>query len=193
MEALGLALGLIGIGVSIAIAIWQHSKAKTAERHLASVLGSLPNALLDVVKQVLASKPHDDGGSQSPEIEDRRFQAHYADLDGDGEDELLLEVDTGAYASVLLVYGVQSWELKKLGELYSTTIGGFEVGDLDGDGRIEVRTNEIARRPDLPYVAGLRDEVVYRFQKGEFVELSRKECFTEEEMKERQAAFASDA
>lgn len=193
MEALGLALGLIGIGLSIAIAIWQHSKAKTAERHLASVLDSLPNALLDVVKQVLASKPHDDGGNQNPEGEHRRFQAHYADLDGDGVDELLLEVDTGAYASVLLVYGVQSWELKKLGELYSTTIGGFEVGDLDGDGRIEVRTNEIARRPDLPYVAGLRDVVVYRFKKGEFVELSRKECFTEEEMKERQAAFASCA
>ena len=109
MEALGLALGLIGIGVSIAIAIWQHSKAKTAERHLASVLASLPNALLDVVKQVLASKPHDDGGNQNPEVEHRRFQAHYADLDGDGADELLLEVDTGAYASALLVYGVQSW------------------------------------------------------------------------------------
>jgi hypothetical protein len=74
-------------------------------------------------------------------------------------------------------------------ELYSTTMRGFEVADVDGDGRIEVRTDEIARRPDLLYVAGLRDEVVYRFENGAFVEVKRRERFTEQEIQERRAQF----
>jgi hypothetical protein len=193
MELLGLALGLLGIGMSIAIAMWQHSKARSAEQHLASVLASLPEALLDGVGKVIASRMQAGGGDHKSDDSHRTFRSRYADLDGDGEDELLVEMNTGAYASILLVYGMQSWEFKKLGELYSTILGGFEIADLDGDGRIEIRTDEIAQRPGLPYVAGLRDEVVYRFQNGTFVEVSRKECFSEEEMRERQAGFASDA
>lgn len=193
MEALSLALGIIGLVASIGIAIWQHSKAEAAEAHLASVLASLPNALSDVVKEVLEpTLLGEEGFSQDSADQYRRFRAHYADLDGDGEDELLIEIDTGAYASILMVYAVRSWELTKIGEVYSTVIGGFEIGDIDGDGRIEVRTNEIAARPNLPYVAGLRDEVVYRFKNGTFVEVSRRECFTEDEMRERQAQFASE-
>jgi len=196
MEMIGIALGIFGIVVSIAIAIWQHSKAKSAERHLASVLVSLPDALLAGVGRVIAKRFPDYGlGGDTPlEGTSRRpFQTSYADIDGDGEDELLVEMSTGAYASILLVYGLQSWEFKKLGELFSTTMGGFEVSEVDGDGRVEIKTDEIARRPGLPYVAGLRDEVVYRFQNGAFVEVSRKECFTEDEMRERQAMFDRDA
>ena len=193
MELLGLALGLIGIAVSIAIALWQHSKAKSAEKHLASVLASLPKALLEGVGKVFASRMLAEGIDPKADDSYRQFRARYADIDGDGQDELLVELNSGAYASVLFVYGLQSWELKKIGELYSTNIGGFEISDLDGDGRLEIRTVEIAQRPELPYVAGLRDEVVYRFLNGRFVELSRRECFSEEEMRERQAGFASDA
>ncbi len=134
------------------------------------------------------------GGDNTPlEGASRRlFQTSYADIDGDGEDELLVEMGTGAHGSILLVYGRQSWEFKKLGELFSTTMGGFEVSDVDGDGRVEIKAYEIARRPGLPYVAGLHDEVVHRFQNGAFVEVSRKECFTEGEMQERQSMFKRD-
>ncbi|MGE3348754.1 MAG: FG-GAP repeat domain-containing protein [Ramlibacter sp.] len=192
MELMGLALGLLGIFLSIAIAIWQHSKAKSAEQHLASVLSSLPEVLLEGIGKAITSRAQTGGEKYVPDDSHRMFRARYADVDGDGEDELLVEMNTGAYASVLLVYGLRSWEFKKIGELYSTVTGGFEIADFDGDGRLEVRTDEIAHRPGLPYVAGLRDEVVYRLQDGTFVELSRKECFSEEEMRERQAGFASD-
>jgi hypothetical protein len=141
------------------------------------------------VAQALASRTRQSEATSSEVEPYPGFHTSYADIDGDGNTELLVQMPTGAYGSVLLVYGMKDWEFQKLGELYSTTIGGFEVADIDGDGRLEGRTDEIAKRPDLPYVAGLRDQVTHRFDSGSFFEVDRVEHWTEEEMQKLKREF----
>lgn len=58
----------------------------------------------------------------------------------------------------------------KLAALGSGTPAGFSIGDLDGDGRIEVAT--IQPHGNDPYVAGTRDEVLYRWEGEAFVEVA---------------------
>ena len=189
MEIIGLILGILGILVTVAIAYWQHEKAKLAEARLESLAANLPGTLLAGVQQVLASQAPagvagDDGWvlpgnqtAQSPWLKTR-----YADLDGDGTDELLIEAISGAHSSVLLVYGMRSWEFEKLAELNSTTINGFDIQDFDNDGRLEVETVEIAGRLGLPYVFGLRDRVTHRLVGSTFQEIARVEGWDESDL-----------
>lgn len=58
----------------------------------------------------------------------------------------------------------------KLTEFSSGTPAGFTVGDLDGDGQIEIAT--VQPHNDHPYASGIRDEVLYRWNGDEFVEIA---------------------
>jgi type II secretory pathway pseudopilin PulG len=189
MELVGLILGILGIAVTIAIAYWQHKKAEIAEARLESLAAHLPGTLLDGVQQVLASQvaagtDSDDGwvlpGSGS--ADSPWLKTRYADLNGDGTDELLIEAISGPHSSVLLVYGLRNWEFEKLAELHSTTINGFHLQRSDNDGRLEVETVEIAKPPGLPYVFGLRDKVTYRLVGNAFEEFARVEGWDETDL-----------
>ena len=55
MEVVGLILGILGIAVTIAIAYWQHEKAKLAEARLDALAANLPGTLLAGGQEVLAN------------------------------------------------------------------------------------------------------------------------------------------
>ena len=190
MELIGLILGVVGIAISLAVAYWEHQKAKRAEARLEALAANLPETLLAGVRDALSShnmantneqdrwSPPGNGTDQSPSLRSR-----YADLNGDGRDEVLIEVISGAHSSTLMVYGLDHWEFKKLAELHSTTMNGFDIQDSDGDGFLEVETVEIARRPDLPYVFGLRDRVTHKLVGDTFEEVGRVEGWDESDLK----------
>lgn len=182
-------LSILGIGISVVIAYWEHRKAKRAEAHLEALATKLPETLLSGVRKVLSDQALEGGANsdgwslpgtkaeQSPWLRTR-----YADIDSDGTDELLIEVTAGAHSSALLVYAVKNWEFKKLAELNSTTMNGFDVQDSDGDGRLEVETVEVAKRPGLPHVFGLRDRVTHRLVGNKFEEVSRTEGWDQSDL-----------
>lgn len=176
-----LALSILGIVISLAIAWTEHMKAKRAEARLEAIATTLPEKLLSGVRAALNDQfrqGSDDEGWSTPAKKTEKspwLQTRYADLNADGQDELLISMPSGAHASILLVYGFASWEFEKIAELTSTTPHGFEIEDEDGDGKLRIATVEIAKRPELPYVFGLRDRVTYSLVNNEFVEVSRVE------------------
>jgi hypothetical protein len=105
--------------------------------------------------------------------EDRPFAVTLADINNDGRDELLVASPWGPHSSMLRVFGLSDDEPMSFGllmELSSGTPAGFTVGDLDGDGAIEVAT--IQPSEDHPYAVGIRDEVLYRWNGTELAELA---------------------
>ncbi len=188
MEILGIVLGVLSIAVTIAIAVWQHGKAKAAERHFEDVTKQLPQTLMDGITGVLQRPPANQGSSREWSVPGERrdgspwVQTRYADVNNDGHDELLVEVIAGPHSTALLVYGLVAWEFQKIAELYSSTVHGFDVVDSDSDGQLAVETIEVAKRPGLPYVCGLRDRVTHKLVDGTFVETGRVEGWDESDI-----------
>jgi hypothetical protein len=180
---------IIGIVISIAIAIWEHHKAKLAEKHFENLVKTLPQTLIngvaDAIKVNSDNNPNISEWSipGSKSEESPWIQTRFADINGDGTDELLVEMISGPHHNCLLVYGRVEWEFEKIAELYSTTGFGFNIVDLDNDGVLEVETIEIAERPNLPYVFGLRDRVIHKLIKNEFVEVGRIEGWDDSDVR----------
>ena len=112
----------------------------------------------------------------------RYSTVHYEDINRDGITELLVEHPVGAHARVLKVFG---WidqpvlpEFGLIGEMNCGLGGPFTVGDLDGDGVIEVALVEVDWSKDGAFTAGgPYIELLYRWDEGsdKFVEVGRKE------------------
>ena len=184
-----LALSILGIAISLAIAWSEHRKAKRAEARLEALAANLPETLLKGVREVLAkvSATGDPASSEWAEPGTKAdsspwIRTKYADLDGDGTDELLVEVTSGPHSTTLLVYQLRDWNFSKLAELSSTTINGFDIQDSDGGGVLEVETIEVAKRPELPYAFGLRDRVTHRLIEGQFMEVARVEGWDDDDV-----------
>ena len=118
-------------------------------------------------------KPH----VEATESSELRFAAvQYADMDHDGETELLIQHYYGAHGSMLRIYGWTGFDFDQKGQLQTSAPAGFTVGDIDGDGRIEVATVQgDYDRPDpdnpghtLPYAAGAQVEQLWRIEAGEW-------------------------
>ena len=184
-----LVLSILGIALSLAVAYWEHRKAKRAEARLESLAETLPDKLLSGVRDALTQHAlpavaEADGWSTPGAKSDQSpwLRTRYADLDGDGRDELLVEVTSGPHSTTLLVYQVKNWEFDKLAELHSSTINGFDIVDSPDSVGKRVETVEVAKRPELPYVYGLRDRVAYRLVGGTFEEVGRAEGWDDDDL-----------
>jgi hypothetical protein len=177
-------LGIIGIVLSLAIAWWEHHKAKKAEVQFNKAVDELPSKLIADLSRMIA--PPSEKASQSADSDGPTgLTTRYADLNGDGTPELLVEYISGPHSSALQVFGLQLWDFKLIAELFIDTPFGFDLEDIDGDGVLEVSVVETARDTGLPYVMGLRDRVGYKLVDGEFKEISRVRGYTDEDLAER--------
>jgi hypothetical protein len=170
-------LELVGIALSLGIAGWEHQRARRAERKLDATLGDLPRQLATQISsyQKRLEPPASEHGSSL-------ILSSYADLDGDGTDELLVEFPAGAHGSALAVFGFRNFNLELIGELGVGTPSGFWVEDFDNDGRLEVGTAEADYSFGLPYVLAPRYTIWYRLTDKGFVQVGENRSYSEEEL-----------
>jgi hypothetical protein len=174
-------LTLTGMFLAIAIAIWQYLEASKAKSELKSFFKSLPDELVKSVQSYLSEVVRGEDGLAEIVSQDFQFSAKYADLDGDGQDELLIQMPYGAHGSQVKVFGLRDWEFKLIAELEVSAPSDFSVRDIDHDGRLEVTAIDVADT-DFPYVSGFRDEVTFRLENDKFLELGRKPLYEQREL-----------
>jgi len=167
-------LGIIGIMFSLAIAYWQHRRAITAELKFDKYLQQLPAQLVEgVVKSIESAKPAHPATDGELLSSDRLTSVMYADLNNDGQDELIVQFPVGVHGSAIQIYEIGREGLKLITEWSSDTPAGFEIDNSDPQFAPLLRTGETNRSSELPYVSGLRDVVWYRLEHGQFVEHKR--------------------
>lgn len=180
---IGIILGVLSVLLTSGIAIWQHSEAKKAKAELNGLLQSLPSQVFDNVSRLLkANQPQFSELYEMMNLENP-LQSRYADLDGDGKDELLVQYPIGAHGTALQVFGFRDWEFRLITEISIDTPAGFVAEDIDGDDRLEVITHEVSLDADFPYVMGFRDEVWYRLENDDFVEVKRVNLYDKKDLK----------
>jgi hypothetical protein len=175
LTILGLVLGILGIAISIGIAFWQNSRAKKAEAELNGILRSLPSQVLDNMARLLQNNQSETAELYGMMNSEKMLHSKYVDLDGDGQEELIVQYPYGAHGSAMQVFGLQNREFKFIAELLTNTPSGFIAEDVNNDDRIEIVTHETSE--DYPFVLGLRDEVWYRLENTEFVEIKRTKLY----------------
>ena len=136
----------------------------------------------DVIEAEVATLQRESPGPEETGFALRRYsQVHYADVNNDGEAELLVEHPVGAHGRVLKVFGwIEEPVLPEFGLLaqLSCGLGGpFSIGDLDNDGSIEVAIVEVDWSKEGAYTAGgPYVEILYDWADDEgFVEVERHE------------------
>lgn len=180
-----LILSIAGIAISLLIAWWEYRRANKAEAMLEATFKQLPGQLVSDLSRLLQQPPEQQQGSST-------LETRYADLNGDGKDELLVSFLSGPHNTALQVFGMKShWEFGLLDELYSSTPTEFELEDIDGDGIPEISTVEVAQEPDLPYVMGLRDRVSYKLTSDGFAEVRRIKCYSPEDLEKAMQEWRS--
>ena len=179
MDVIGI-IGIVLAVISFGFSIWWYRRANKAEKNLQRVLQHLPTELLNNVSRFIATPQSEIHELYDLQESERTLHTSYADLDGDGQDELLVQYPYGAHAAVLQVFGFRDGDFKLIDELTIDTMAGFLAKDVDGDGRLEVVTHEVSHDADFPYVMGFRDEIWYRLENDRFVEIRRVHSYTDE-------------
>ncbi len=171
LTVFGILVGLVVI--TLTFAWWQNLRAVRAKQALCQAVEELPSKLLDALRLIVQF--NQDGSAIDPVLSEPWHGAiDYVDVNEDGQRELLVQYPTGAHGSVLRIL---SWQKGKFAELAGLGVGtpvGFEFGDFDGDGKVEIRTEETDWSAGLPYVSAPRSVLLFRWNGTKFVEVSRK-------------------
>jgi hypothetical protein len=175
LTIIGFILGILGIVISVVIAFWQNSRAKNAEAELNGILRSLPSQVLDNMTRLLQNNQSETSELYGMMNSEKMLHSKYVDLDGDEQEELIVQYPFGAHGSAMQVFGLRNREFKFIAELLTNTPSGFIAEDIDNDGRIEIVAHETS--DDFPFVLGLRDEVWYRLESDQFVEIKRTKLY----------------
>jgi hypothetical protein len=137
------------------------------------------------VEQDLGANPADETSqgddSAGPGFTLRQYATvDYADINNDGETELIVQYPHGAHSNKMKVFG---WvegrplpEFSLLAESVSEMGSPYSIGDLDSDGQIEIATIETDRtKPQANHASGPYVELLYRWDGAEFREVGRRE------------------
>ena len=172
----GILIGLVVI--ALAFAWWQNLRAVQARRALSQAVEEFPSKLLDALR--LMVQFNQEGAPIEAVLSEPWHGAiDYVDVNEDGQRELLVQYPTGAHGSALRIL---AWRNGKFDELAGLGVGtpvGFEFGDFDGDGKVEIRTQETDWSAGLPYVSAPRSVLLFRWNGTKFVEVSRNGPATE--------------
>lgn len=160
---------LSGFVLALAAAGLLFHRAWTARVALRTAHEEIPLRLAAAFRTLLESIQLDD----SYDYALRTIRVDVEDVNGDGRKELLYQHPTGAHGTTLKVFGWKGFDLSKLAELGADTPVGFEIGDYDGDGRIEIKTEGTDWSVGQPYVTAPRWILLYRWNGSTFDEVSR--------------------
>jgi len=178
VDSIVIAILLALVAIALGFAWWQGRKAVLARRTLVLAVEELPSKVIGAVRFILQLDQQ--GSTIDPVVAERWCGAiDYVDVNEDGREELLVQYPTGAHGSALRIL---VWRNNKFEELASLRVGtpvGFEFGDFDGDGRVEIRTQETDWSVNLPYVRAPQSVLLFRWNGTEFAEVSKKSSAAE--------------
>ena len=166
------AIGIGGILIGTAIAWWQNRKAARAELSLRRALDAVPEKVANGLKAIVVATNTPEAKAALPQNWPMGVQ--YADVDGDAKSELLVQYPAGAHGSQLKVFAWRQGEFSEIGAFAVGTPAGFDIGDFDGDGRTEIKAEEVDWNAGQPYVTAPRIELLYRWNGSLFEEVSRR-------------------
>lgn len=182
-------LTVTGWGVGIVSFIYAYISGKKHEDLMSKLFNKLASQPLELIAMLGV-----DAKDTVKQLYDFQENVHspYSvsklDIDQDGEEELIIQSGYGPYSCKLEIYKFsQVYEEPTLSLIDSTivsTMAGYVFNDIDGDGKIEIITEDNSKKADKPYVMGLRDQVVFRFENNKLKEISRVELYSEEDLKE---------
>ena len=173
----GVGLVLTALGVVLSVRGVRHARAaderaEQRNRSSSARTDAIGQQVTDIARALgIPNVPR--AGAALDANEARRWAMGVADVKNDGREELLVASPWGPHSSMLHVFGQRDeWpdSFGKLAEISSGTPAGFTVGDLDGDGNIEIAT--VQPHGDEPYAAGIRDEILYRWNGRQFAEIA---------------------
>lgn len=162
----------MAVALALAVAWWQYKEALRAKLVLASTRNELTRLVADALCTILKSAQRDSGtpadlNRSGPGVVD------YVDVDADGQEEMLVQYPSGAHGCALRILGWRQGRFEEIGYLSVGTPVGFEFGDFDRDGRIEIKTQETDWGAGLPYAAAPRVVLILRWDGRGFAEVSR--------------------
>jgi len=165
---------LVGfVAITLGFAWWQNRKAVRAKQALNLAVEEFPSKVVDALRFIVQFSQQ--GSTIDPILSKPWHGAiDYVDVNEDGQRELLVQYPTGAHGSALRILAWQKGKFEELAGLGVGTPVGFEFGDFDGDGKVEIRTQETDWSVGLPYVNAPRCILLYRWDGTKFVEVSRK-------------------
>jgi hypothetical protein len=170
---------LVGfVVITLGLAWWQIRKAVRARQALSLAVEELPSKVVDAIRLIVQF--NQEGLTMDPALrEPWRGAIDYVDVNEDGQRELLVQYPTGAHGSALKILVWQDGKFQELASLGVGTPVGFEFGDFDGDGKVEIRTQETDWTVGLPYVSAPRSVLLFRWNGTKFVEVSSKSTSAE--------------
>ena len=166
----GTLIGLVVI--SLGIAWWQTRSVARARQALDLAEQELPSKVLDALRLLIQLSQEVSTGHPSS-LEPWCGVIDYLDVNEDGERELLVQYPIGAHGSALKIL---VWRDARFNEISTLTVGtptGFEIGDFDGDGKTEIRTQETDWSVGLPYASAPRLFLFFRWNGSTFMEVHR--------------------
>jgi len=161
------AIALLVVG----FALWQLLQDRHARSKLSSVrsdsCSTTSDLIHDILKSVIAEYEAGVGSGKS-----WAGRVDCLDVDGDGSSEVLVQFPSGVHGCALQIFGTKANHLGKLGQIGSGAPVGFDFGDFDGDGKIEIRSEEVGLSSGLPYVEAPRFVVLWRWDGVKFSRVS---------------------
>jgi hypothetical protein len=167
------AISITGILACLAVAWWKSHEARRAKQALDAAMEAFPSRLVGALHVLVEVNQESVLVGPAREIL-QAICVNYEDVNADGQRELLVQYPAGAHGSTLKIFEWRSNGFKEVARLGAGTPVGFEYGDFDRDGKIEIRTEDTDWTAGLPYVSSPRVELLIRWNGADFVEVSRK-------------------
>jgi hypothetical protein len=166
------AISIVASALALVFAWWEYREAAHAKSILAIERDELPQKVANAVRTIVNSTQS--GLVAHPELEPGwAGSVDYLDVNADGERENLVQYPSGAHGCMLKILGWHGGQFQELAYLGVGTPVGFEFGDFDRDGKIEIRTQEIDWSAGLPYATAPRLVLLLRWDGTSFIEVSR--------------------
>jgi hypothetical protein len=154
---------------SIAYLAWGRCRKAARAK---SALDAIPDLVADILQSI--ARPNSEGFAHDRELSGGSpGSVDYIDINADGRRELLVQFPSGAHGCALRILGWKGTGFEELARLSVGTPVGFEFQDFDGDGQIEIKTQETDWSAGLPYVTAPRLTLLFRWSGNGLVEVSR--------------------
>lgn len=157
---------------ALSFAFWKSRQASAAKSAAAEARNELPRLIAETLHWIIGSGKGEPASSgRAPMTWSGSID--YADVNGDGRNELLVQYPAGAHGCALRVFGLSPSGIEELAYVGTGTPAGFEFGDFDGDGKVEIKTQETDWGAGLPYATAPRFTLLLRWDGSRFAEVSR--------------------